>query len=589
MNHQFEVNGIYEFEVVSKVELPSGKKHFLLRRNGVEGYKVMMFPAQENPPLPCTIMCRVMELKQNGDVFLHQDKKSYWESLYRVGQEYPFVPATGGEYEKDLNGSVFVRVEDEYGNVHRYYPKTGEPKPEDLFRLRIKEITDTYVSFWYREIPVEGEVETIQGPESLIRPAAAYSGEGLPEGIEEDERTEFKSSIVFTAGTTEPDIDTQLEVIVRTIAAFMNSGGGSLYIGINNNGIITGINRDLPHLNSSARSTAFDPYPENRDGYEQCIRNAVRMHLSSFANAKLKMKFLKGRETNLVYVEISIPAIHRPVFFKGTLLYQRAGNGNQLLKGDNITSYIEDRLRHKPAEGEVHSVPSVKPDEQSEELKPQDMIPPIPATLLPVSSNRSSKVWKYITFLSNGGWSFGSKTNADKDTTLYEVAISQHEKEEDCLMLMCYDNGRINVVNPQVIIRRKKARKEYSNGYFRNAKLITIILARPYDLIAVYSKGQAGSQMVKLHKAADFGLHGTIHAMGNTALSDRFGIVTGYQKVSAEYSPALSGLLETKARTTLSAGIALSDEAHLAETDFLKTLPGYPFLSMSESATIINL
>jgi hypothetical protein len=580
MNQKFEVNGIYEFDVVSKVELPSGKKHFLLRHSGVEGYKVMMFPAQENPPLPRTIKCRVKELKPNGDVYLHQDKKSFWESLYRVGQEYPFVLASGADMEKDQNGSGFFRIEDEYGNVHRYYPKTGEPKPEDLFHLRIKEITDTHVSFWYREIPVEGDVETIQGPDSLtVRPAASYSGVGLPEGIEEDERTEFKSSIVFTAGTTEPDIDTQLEVIVRTIAAFMNTGGGSLYIGINNNGIITGINQDLPYLNSTSRSTVFDPYPENRDGYEQCIRNAVRMHLSSFANAKLKMRFLKGSESNLVFVEISIPALHRPVFFKGTLLYQRAGNGNQLLKGDNITSYIEDRLQHKPAAGEVHSVSSVKPDEQSEELKPLDIIPLIPASLLPVSSNRSSKVWKYITLLSNGGWSFGSKTNAHKETTLHEVAITQHEKEEGCLMLMCYDNGRINVVKPQGIIRDRRPNKEYSNGYSRNAELKKIILARPYDLIAVYSLSQEGTAMVKLHKAADFGQHEAIYAMGNTALSDRFGKVTGYQKVSAEYSSALSGLLETKARTTLSAGIALSNEAHLAEMDLLKTLPGYPFIS----------
>jgi hypothetical protein len=108
---------------------------------------------------------------------------------------------------------------------------------------------------------------------------------------------------------------------------------------------------------------------------------------------------------------------------------------------------------------------------------------------------------------------------------------------------------------------------------------MSIILARPYDLIAVYSIGADGQAMVKLHKAADFGMHETIYAKGNIALHEKLGTVTGYQRIRGEIDHALSGLIEPKVRTSSSAGVSLESDAHIAEVDLLKTLPGYPFIS----------
>jgi hypothetical protein len=151
MNHQFEVNGIYEFEVISRVELPSGRKHFLLRYNGLETFIVLIFPSQEIMTLPRTVKCRVKEIKPNGDVVLRQDKKSFYETLYKEGKEYPFARCQGSETETDQNEATFIHIEDEYGNQHRYYPANGEALPEGVFRLRIKEITDWDVRFLNRE------------------------------------------------------------------------------------------------------------------------------------------------------------------------------------------------------------------------------------------------------------------------------------------------------------------------------------------------------------------------------------------------------------------------------------------------------
>ncbi len=579
MNHQFEVNGIYEFEVISRVELPSGRKHFLLRYNGLEKYIVLIFPSQEIMTLPRTVKCRVKEIKPNGDVVLRQDKKSFYETLYKVGKEHPFARCQGSETETDQNEATFIHIEDEYGNQHRYYPANGEELPEGVFRLRIKEITDRDVRFFYRL--GESEVTEKTVPEAsvgLVTTGGKKPLDVLPEEIEENEYTEFKSSVVFPAGSTEPNIDLQLEVIVRTLAAFMNAKGGVLYIGINNKRVITGISCDLPYLNKSERDNTFTNYAEDRDGYELCIRNAVKMHLGHFANGKISMDFMKGENSKQTYLLIRVPSLHRPVFFKGTLLYQRAGNGNQLLRGDNITNYIEDRLRIKPSEVMYPEIQIVEAEESSVSLKPHERISiPHPVTIAP--SAEQSKIWRYITWYKKGGWSYDTKPQADTSIIYQEVAVQQHEKQNGFLMLMCYANGCINAVSPASITSGNKRAKVYSNGYSRESELMSIILARPYDLIAVYSIGTDGQAMVKLHKAADFGMHKTIYAKGNIALHEKLGTVTGYQRIRGEIDHALSALIEPKVRTSSSAGVSLGSDAHIAEVDLLKTLPGYPIIS----------
>jgi hypothetical protein len=582
MIHQFEVNGIYDFEVVSRAETRDGRKFFLLRYNGTEGYRVkLLFPSQEIKTQPRTIKCIVREIYPNGNVLLHLELKSFFESLYKVGSEYPFAVGIDTEYETDSNGANFIWVEDEYGNRHRYYPGPGEELPKDVFRLRINEITDRYVRFFSRSGKPEPAEEVV--PDFSLNPGPDVTNkslDSLPEDIEENETTEFKSSIVFPAGSTEPDIDLQLEVIVKTIASFMNKRGGILYIGINNKRLITGISYDLPHLNQSEKENAYNNYTEDRDGYELCIRNAVKMWLGNFANGQISMEFMKGEISGQTYVLIRVPSIDRPVFFKGTFLYERAGNANQLLRGDHITDYIRTRLGIKASEQHGTLPLVIVPDESSVALKPHERITmPHPETKK--ITREQAQAWRYIYFHNDGGWSYDKKPIADKEKVYREVVINRHEWDNGYLMLLCYKNGCINVIKPSQVCRNKDKDRRYANGYFRESEIVAIILARPYDLIAVYSELPDGRKMVKLHKAADFGLRETMNAQGKIAINDKLGMVKGYQKVSGEIEYALSSLVEPQNRTSTSAGVSLESDAHIAEVDLLKTLPGYPFISNS--------
>ena len=74
----------------------------------------------------------------------------------------------------------------------------------------------------------------------------------------ESETLEFKSSLFFQAGIHEPSQDQVEKTITRVIASFMNQKGGTLYIGVDDNGYpVKGVDEEFIYLNR------FTPYEED--------------------------------------------------------------------------------------------------------------------------------------------------------------------------------------------------------------------------------------------------------------------------------------------------------------------------------------
>lgn len=64
-------------------------------------------------------------------------------------------------------------------------------------------------------------------------------------GGEEDEETEYKTSLVFTAGSSKPNPERQMDEILRNIDSLLNTRGGTLYVGVSDNGHGVGLEPDL--------------------------------------------------------------------------------------------------------------------------------------------------------------------------------------------------------------------------------------------------------------------------------------------------------------------------------------------------------
>ena len=150
---------------------------------------------------------------------------------------------------------------------------------------------------------------------------------------DEHENLEFKST--FRWDTRQNTVNKVLEKsVMKTIAAFLNSQGGHLVIGIGDNKTIVGLASDY---NSLVRKDA--------DGFEnhftQVFHNMIGAEFRQFV--KLNWSQADGKECCVV----SISQSHKPVYLKGDNngeeFYIRTGNGTTSLKLSEANTYIDSR------------------------------------------------------------------------------------------------------------------------------------------------------------------------------------------------------------------------------------------------------
>jgi hypothetical protein len=174
----------------------------------------------------------------------------------------------------------------------------------------------------YHPLP-EVNVPSAPDPVSVLR---GLLGRG------ESESLEFKSSLRYDY---ELEIDNKKLVIgpVRTTAAFMNTGGGTLLVGVSDTGELLGLDQDL------ALTKSLDGLERY---YRQALINAVGAKFTtgvavSFAELDGKLIFRIDVEpsTRPVFVEAKVQGILEKDF------YVRSGSGNRKLDAQATYDYIE--------------------------------------------------------------------------------------------------------------------------------------------------------------------------------------------------------------------------------------------------------
>ena len=374
----------YTFQVIG-IKEENDSKYIYLSDGFKDTYRVKPFDYQlewEEFNIPNKMNCFVKEVNIWGLPYLVQDRKEVLQFCYAdLKTEYPFKVVNIG---LDSNTqATYYELKDSFGLYHRYYPKNNEPTHEigDIFNLVVNSISDK----GYNKVTLNLEypVELIVTKENITQEVSNDPRQESKFGYESATK-EFKTSIVFPAGGIEPNIDRQLSYILKTIAGFQNANGGELYLGVNDSGSISGINDDFKYLNSSETDTYT--YSENIDGFELKIRNAVKQTMGGISNSHIDFQF--NNENNKDFVLLKIKEVNRPVFVNGIKLFQRTGNMTQLLKGDEITYFIENRLQLRKTEIETIEIPETFVDEiipEVVDIKPAIKVEeePLPSFYLP--------------------------------------------------------------------------------------------------------------------------------------------------------------------------------------------------------------
>jgi len=143
---------------------------------------------------------------------------------------------------------------------------------------------------------------------------------------------EFKSS--FRWDLKENKLNRTLEfVVLKTLAGYMNGNGGTLLIGVADDGSVTGLERDYTTLKKP-----------DRDGFEQVLMTAIATKLGGDACHAVQVVFnsLENRDVCRVMVA---PA-HRPVYVRdgdSPKLYVRTGVSTRELNVQEAINYTSAR------------------------------------------------------------------------------------------------------------------------------------------------------------------------------------------------------------------------------------------------------
>lgn len=149
----------------------------------------------------------------------------------------------------------------------------------------------------------------------------------------EREHVEFKSSARWDYREGRANKALEL-VIAKSLAGFLNSNGGTLLIGVDDAGIILGLEQDFKTLGKRP----------DRDGYQQMLVNLVSSSMGKEACSYLSISFhpIDGKEVCMVAVEQS----PKPIYVSdsgATRFYIRTGNTTQELSTKDTVEYIRNR------------------------------------------------------------------------------------------------------------------------------------------------------------------------------------------------------------------------------------------------------
>jgi membrane protein YdbS with pleckstrin-like domain len=146
---------------------------------------------------------------------------------------------------------------------------------------------------------------------------------------------EFKQTLRYDIRKQVVSKDVE-RAIIKTIAGFMNADGGTLIIGVDDEGKVVGLKNDF---NSLAKA--------NRDGFENHLINLVKTMLGvKFANyIHIRFEYFNGNEACIVAVDPS----HKPAYIQNSdgkeEFFVRMGNSTQPFSMSETEEYIKNRWK----------------------------------------------------------------------------------------------------------------------------------------------------------------------------------------------------------------------------------------------------
>lgn len=254
---------------------------------------------------------------------------------YALAQEFTnraLLTQTANRSKQAMDPAVYLE------NVTQNYPKALAlqciPEDRDLWKLEnYEEFLETR-----RQLLAKNINGFLGGITLSEQPAAPATIEDLIQEGESDE-LEFKATMRWDLKEAVASKKME-EVIVKTVAALANGQGGTLVIGVDDDGNVIGLSHDYLSLGGV-----------DRDKFEIHLRNVLKEQLGvALVSSKIQVRFHEIGEMEICQVDVeraSEPVVIVTTDKNGQKLekfYVRNGNASHELPMKEISAYIKERF-----------------------------------------------------------------------------------------------------------------------------------------------------------------------------------------------------------------------------------------------------
>lgn len=302
---------------------------------------------------------------------------------------------------------------------------------------------------------------------------------------EENVHTEFKTSLVFPPDNNmRDDLDRQTRKILEVVCGFLNAEGGTLYLGVNNEGLGVGLEGDLKFRYFALEGNA-------RDKYDRYIIDSIRLRLGLDAVRCVSGEFIDAAGHS-VY-RLTLKPCPRLVKFDDGRCYRRTGSETVEFRGEYLRHLEAERQQElitmgvvaaqttSPAEAPVNSeVQTASPAAPAAAAAsaPSKRVPRI-ATATPQPAATDSYPAAYLYFLTDNTYMLTDEPY--RGAARLQLPIV--EGDTDCLVLVYSDGAALRV--PTANLLKCKRGQHYS--LYRDSDssrdIAFAAIARPDDLL----------------------------------------------------------------------------------------------------------
>jgi len=276
----------------------------------------------------------------------YSELKEFFKEFEEIDSDQNYLPINLWEYTQ-------YKIEEinETSNLLKLFDKVLDPKyyyfnEQPIKDTSLKKVVEHLNKFLeldnYKIVKIKQYYKVKNNQDIAVQTVLHQSEDEIAELIKQGEsRTlEFKSSARWNIKEDKQD-KTMGEVILKTVAAFLNSEGGTLLIGVAEDGKVVGLEQDYK----------INKKQPNRDGYEQFLTQLLlrdNFGLDLSPHVKFSFYIIELKEICQVKISKSPKPVYLTINNKQNQpeeqFWIRSGNSNHQLTTSKIYDYCKQRF-----------------------------------------------------------------------------------------------------------------------------------------------------------------------------------------------------------------------------------------------------